>query len=425
LAPTFAAALLLLSAGPLRGDDSVEADLRELREAEDRATRKRAADRLAQRGQRVAPRLVAILGEDFREEVRRNLVRAFVGIGPPAAPDLVRAFADTRLHVGSYASRALTEIGPGAVPALMEGLKSQDANVKTWAMFTMVRIKPTTPQTVEGITTALRDRRNSVRIQALKSLQRLGPLASTATPEILALLHVKETREPALRALQKTGGYPELVVPELTRLLSEGVGWTRIEAARALGGYGHKARSALPALLEQSRNNDPTLAQVASHAIRRIGQSAKDSGSPAWWFLPRRYQEETLRLLFFLVWWFLAAKSIPRGGGRFVRALRYCLTAGVPGLVVAACASALTALKDSQPFLPDFDQLLVPLPVGAALSGVFACLLAAAWAQTGWNPEGWLTRALGGFGNYLSGTISHPGPTRPRPEVDPPRDLSP
>jgi HEAT repeat protein len=100
-------------------------------------------------------------------------------------------------------------------------------------------------------------------------------------------------RKDSIVALSRFHAEPELVVPVLIRMLSEGysssgqtagtlqrsvnyepsvdqINNERMYVARALGNYGREAKSAVPALLDLINNSNPVLRSVAEKTLAII-----------------------------------------------------------------------------------------------------------------------------------------------------------
>jgi hypothetical protein len=153
----------------------------------------------------------------------------------PALIDLVR---DPACDVRASAANALVGFGTearAAVPVLLEALGSKDGELAGQAAFALGAVGD--ERAVDSLLARAEDPDAKVRTQVLHALGRL-----------------------ALR--------PDEVVPVLARTLQVPSLPLRQAAATALGGFGPRARSAIPAL--EAAAKDPALKQAAESALLKI-----------------------------------------------------------------------------------------------------------------------------------------------------------
>jgi HEAT repeat protein len=114
-----------------------------------------------------------------------------------------------------------------------------------------------------------------------EGLCRLARTSEAAVPALLqSLLHTnKAIRARVLNCLGSLKTRPELVVPALTKALSDADEYVTRLAAAELGRRGASARPALAELRRLMTNSDARVAGVASNAVQEIDPTA---------LLPRR-----------------------------------------------------------------------------------------------------------------------------------------
>ena len=138
-----------------------------------------------------------------------------------------------------------------------------------------------TPQAVTQLLNAFTDPDFIVRKNAARALGAIGPAAQEAVPGLCALLKddsFPQVRREAAMALGMIHARPEESVPALVRAFKDSDEWARMRAISAVGFFGPKAVSALPALaalLEQPAGQRTNAAVTALGAMQMIGEPAK------------------------------------------------------------------------------------------------------------------------------------------------------
>jgi hypothetical protein len=108
-------------------------------------------------------------------------------------------------------------------------------------------------------------------------LSHVAPSAPETVPLLLRAL--AETNDAMVRAnaagaLAKIRPKPEMVVPALTKALSDPDPWVQASAAQALGGFGAEAKSAVPVLTQRLQSElakNPGLASVGTISVSQNG----------------------------------------------------------------------------------------------------------------------------------------------------------
>lgn len=183
-------------------------------------------------------------GADPKEPLR-VLVAALRGADPKAA---------------GHALDVLVRAGPkaaDAVPVLTELVEGNDRNLRRNAMTVLAELgaaaKPSVPALVKLLKKPVDPDGSSDRPAVLYVLNRLGPHAAEAVPELIAATRDPDTsvRAAAAEALARIGPDAKEAVPALIRLMAAlGSNAEWVGAVNALGRIGPPAKDAVPMLKE-------------------------------------------------------------------------------------------------------------------------------------------------------------------------------
>lgn len=242
-----------------------------------------AARSLGRLGSTIAPGLAEALRAE-RLERRRTAAAALATLGLDAAP-AQRALLDLMAREPDLVARrhalvALGELGTldaerrGAIqPALAALLQRADREPDSPLVPLALTIlggwgEDAVPLMNEVRSLLGRDRPASLRLAAVETLERIGPPAREAAPELVALLRETDLqpRMAALAALRRIG--PEAVGP-LTAALSGDPFWARM-AALSLASFGPQARSASDALHRLLNAKEAPLRRAAARALQSL-----------------------------------------------------------------------------------------------------------------------------------------------------------
>lgn len=220
------------------------------------------------------------------DPIWKHTVEALVRIGEPAVPALLAAIrmegsGDLR-HNGGVA--ALQKMGAAAHPALKKALDDKDSAVRMSAAIALRLQMMGRGQdaVIKLLADALRTN-NDVRVRML-AVEALGfsgmtPPSAAAVNAIIPALNdpdddVGGTAAVSLVRLNAWRG--KNVVPALIKALKskEAEGMLPSSAAEALGRLGPAAESAVPALIETMKRNEPFIADHAAEALGKIGPAA-------------------------------------------------------------------------------------------------------------------------------------------------------
>jgi HEAT repeat protein len=162
---------------------------------------------------------------------------------------------------------------------LFAGLKDSDALVRRAVSDALQKVPPhkdDVPQLAKAVADA--GEPVLVRLQAAKSLQKLGPEARSALARLAALL--KEADEDLVRAAMAallTIGPGEGEVVALAGALKHANAEVRGLAMQALAKMGPDAKAAVPQLTASLKANDAQTRREAAKALGALGAAAKDS----------------------------------------------------------------------------------------------------------------------------------------------------
>lgn len=244
---------------------AVHALIRALGDTAD-AVRVIAATALAREGVRApdaVPGLIAVLGDSAHARVRAHGARVLGAVlgqlgsrwrQSAASADsvvfgggvvaLVSATADRDVRVRIAAAQALGRLGPKGAAAssrvrssLTALLTSPDAELRVAALEGYASGGAPPALVVRFARAALADPRSDVRLAAIHVLERLGPSAGGAIPELVRTLSDSNAfiRSASASAIGEIG--PELATDALKRAARDPVAAVRQEAAHALEGY--------------------------------------------------------------------------------------------------------------------------------------------------------------------------------------------
>jgi serine/threonine protein kinase len=180
----------------------------------------------------------------------------------------------------------LSEDAQIAIPHLIKLLKSQDYQINSGALSTLVKIGS---QAVLPLVDLLEDQRVEIRKNAISALEGIGKDALAATSKIIELLEDPEgeIRWYATIAIGKIGSSAKKAIPSLIKRLRDEKAGVRAYAAWALGKIGIEAKDALPIMLETLRdekNEDSFLAglealEVIGYDITSININYENDGT--------------------------------------------------------------------------------------------------------------------------------------------------
>jgi len=221
--------------------------------------------------------------DDEAATVRAEAVEALGRIGPPAAsvaPRLIALAGEEDESLRCQVARSLGAVGgePGpTVEALVGLLGDAGAEVKAAAAASLGGLKGDAAAAVSALSALLQDREESVRTAAAEAIAQVGPLDEAATESLVEGLASEDTvvRAQTAEALGTIGAAAEEAAPALVEAMEDENDRVRAEAVEALGKIGAPAAgAAVPALVRALDDEDDTVAALAAEALGRMGPSA-------------------------------------------------------------------------------------------------------------------------------------------------------
>ena len=266
------------------------------------------------------PGLVKLFKDD-NELIRLSAVQRIGLLGPAArtaVPDLIEATKDKAAAVSSSALASLcllaplpkdktafvveawlrskpdvfgretvnlSRLGPDAIPALVKVISGSDDTARLRVlsamsdMFSDFNFGPEALEAVPEYVKLMQRKEERVVYFSICSLARVGP--DTIPDLVKALSHpnaeVRRIAQLQLAVLYRPADRTA-AIPALIAMVKDPEEGLRVDAARALGDYGPAAKSAIPALIEATRQKSPMyLASSACQALGEIDPQATES----------------------------------------------------------------------------------------------------------------------------------------------------
>jgi HEAT repeat protein len=210
------------------------------------------------KGQSAIPTLIGLLKNDKDNLVRAAAARSLGYLAEPtsdAVPVLADTIVDKDPRVRRSAVRALVRIHPGpkiGLPLYVKVLQSADPGTVAAVISTAAELGE---KVVPGATAALKEPK--ARYWALLLLADVGPAATSAAPDVAALLadEAPDVRRQAAMTLGEIGPAAKDAVPALIKTLDDREAAARFAAAYALGKIGDRRGNA--ALEKEMAGNGP------------------------------------------------------------------------------------------------------------------------------------------------------------------------
>ena len=205
------------------------------------------------------------------------------------SPALVSALKTEDFTLQWAAANQLQQLGPAAsdaIPVLVEMLSDALPRNRKAAAEALGKIGPAASQAVPALIEATKDAENNVRFEAVTALGGIGE--DPALAALVEILHHNEAymRYKAAEALQKLGPKAVLAVPELIEAFSDPENQVRDAAIMAVGAIGPEAKAAIPILIDLLAVEDPSAHAYAEAALKNItGQNFKQDPNAwrLWW----------------------------------------------------------------------------------------------------------------------------------------------
>ena len=222
-------------------------------------------------------------------------------------PTLIAALADPDLQVKISAEQSLQKIGKVAVPALIDGLKSDKH--QRFILTIISELGPDAAQSVPALASMLSSKDAELQREVILALAGIGPDAKSTTVQLIKMLDdqqfsfrpavayalgrigAKEAVSSLKKALESPDDqtlriasiwsllqidptndkYVTTAIPLLTKAMESEKPVVRLEAARALGRIGARAKNAITALQIALSDKSPLVRREALIALAEIG----------------------------------------------------------------------------------------------------------------------------------------------------------
>ena len=182
--------------------------------------------------------------------------------------------------------KSMTEKNKRALfPELLSALNSNDASERNNALVLLQYYDNQKNTVVPLIVNALRDSHPTVRMMAVKVLDKIDsqdPANSESVPVLIRCMtdssgnlsfedgHFSIEASRAARILGELHREPEVAVPVLIQALQSDDSYLRANAAEALGKFGEQAQRAVSVLIKALEDSDPNVRHQAAAALKRI-----------------------------------------------------------------------------------------------------------------------------------------------------------
>jgi HEAT repeat protein len=183
--------------------------------------------------------------------------------------------SQVKVTLAEYSASALGKLGEDArpaVPNLLRALRSEVEGLRLKAIQALAELGPIDKAIVPGLSQALLNPVHKPEVQKA-IVEAIGKMGDVAVPELVRILRNGVVRHRELAAIQlgELGPLAAKAIPDLTFTLRHATPAVRAASATALGEMGEQAKSALPALKQMAMaDRDPKAKQAAENAVSKI-----------------------------------------------------------------------------------------------------------------------------------------------------------
>ncbi len=223
------------------------------------------------------PALEAALGSNDPAVVNDTLI-ALNGLGEDALPVLIKAldYPGARANV----AEVIQQLGPTAAsvaPALVKAYNDEpNVDTRTNLLFALAEVGPQGKEVIDLAVEGCNDDDEGIRYASFYILGQIGPDAMRGKDALKSHLDDEDqyyaaTAAWALARIDEDD--PEVIakgIPLFITALKNPRPFVRHEAADSLAELGPLAKSALPALKQVAKDDDPSVAEAAKEAIKKI-----------------------------------------------------------------------------------------------------------------------------------------------------------
>ena len=223
------------------------------------------------------PALESALGNADPKVVDDTLI-ALAGLGEAAVPVLIKAleYPGSRESVAQLIQQLGSVAAPTA-PALVSAYKDEpDVDIRTHLLFALGEIGPQGKEVIDLAIEGCDDQDEGIRYASFYLLGQIGPEAMQSKDALKAHLDDEDKYYAATAAwaLARIDEDDPVVIekgiPLFVTALKNPQPFVRHEAADSLAELGPLAKSALPALEQAAKDHDPSVAEAAKAAIKKI-----------------------------------------------------------------------------------------------------------------------------------------------------------
>jgi HEAT repeat protein len=240
-------------------------------EALDARPQREAIQALIAMGTDVLPAILDRI-ETVNGRVNMQLTPIVASMGESALPALLEGAIDRSPVVRAWSFQALRGAAPGAEEtkqALLRGAQDADDRARAAAICCLGKLRTVSPPMLQAIERALHDESAKVRRCAARAVEWMGPPSDQVI--IPNLAHPdEEVRRILIAGLGRLP--EQTAVPHLVKALEDGKKSVRLEAVRSLGRVGAPAAILLPAVQPLLEDEDLEGRLIAIQALGRAGK---------------------------------------------------------------------------------------------------------------------------------------------------------
>ena len=223
------------------------------------------------------PALESALADADPQVVEDTLI-AIAGLGKAAVPLLIKALEQPEARSNAaHLTRHLGAVASPAVPALVAAYKDdKDPQVRTDILFALGSIGPQAKEAIDLAIEGCSNENQEIRYASFYVLGSIGPEAMPGKDALKFHLNDEDNYYAATAAwaLARIDEDDPVVIekgiPLFIKALKHPEPFVRYEAADSLAELGPLAKSALPALEQAAKDHDPSVAEAAKAAIKKI-----------------------------------------------------------------------------------------------------------------------------------------------------------
>lgn len=244
-----------------------------------------AAAALAEMGPAGAPAvepLRKMLHDEMMRDMAARALGSFEQRAAPAVDDLIGLLADADPTMRDSAAGALGGIGDArAVEPLLALLDDPEPYVRRGAVYALGRLGKRGDVVAPALIALVDSDDASLRDTALSSLGSFPEQIDLVLPTLTAALAADETRWEAARSIEKLGPAAKEAVPQLVEALADPANEYQQAVAEALGAIGPDAKAAAPALTKLLDHEDKWTRRAAGAALWNVApEEAQRAGVP-------------------------------------------------------------------------------------------------------------------------------------------------